>query len=151
MCRLSRHSGSLKLIQTSGPAQTPIGTEGKQPRYKAKQNCLENYLMQNVSYRSTVNRAFPLLRSSWVSGQSSWYTWTASKFMKILLRQWFETIRHVFPADELLLSIHFSGYKNFIRQMWLEIYWNSLKMKWHFLISYVDGPKNSRLLIQLTF
>jgi hypothetical protein len=71
--------------------------------------------MQNVSYRSTVNRAFPLLRTSCVSGQSSWYTWTASKFMKILLRQWFEIIRHVFPADELLLSVHFSDYKKIIQ------------------------------------
>jgi len=72
--------------------------------------------MQNVSRRSPVNRAFPLFRTSCFSGQSSWNTLTAGKFMKILLRQWFEIIRHVFPADELLLSVHFSDHKNFIRK-----------------------------------
>jgi hypothetical protein len=56
--------------------------------------------MQNVSARSPVNRAFPLIRTSYLTGQSSWNSWTAGKFMKILLRQWFEILRHVFPADE---------------------------------------------------
>jgi len=75
--------------------------------------------MQNVSGRSPVNGAFPLLRNSYLSAQSSWDTWTAGKFMKILLRQWFEIIRHIFPADELLLSVYFSDHKNCIRQILL--------------------------------
>ena len=75
--------------------------------------------MQKVSVRSPVNRAFPLIRNSCLSGQSSWNSWTADKFMKILLRQWFEIIRHVFPANELILSVRFSDHKNFIRQMLL--------------------------------
>jgi len=75
--------------------------------------------MQNVSGRSPVNRAFPFLRTSCLSGQSSWNTWKSGRFMKNLLRQWFEIIRHVFPADELLLSVHFSDHKNVIRKILL--------------------------------
>jgi hypothetical protein len=75
--------------------------------------------MQNVSGRSSVNRAFPLFSNSCLSGQSSWNNLTAGKFMKILLRQWFAIIRHVLPVDGLLFSVHFSDHKNFIRQLLL--------------------------------